>query len=121
MPAIVDRFVWKKRTKRKAGIRWDIVVENIWKEIIGGNMKKEIMSIEDGEEYKTKVSDMMEIRDKKALRQKVDEEEDLMIYGGLREGIGMKTYYLHGPIDYAKTLELRFRIGDLDLPERRKM
>ena len=31
----------------------------------------------------------------------------------------MKTY-LHGPIDYAKNLKLRFRIGDLDLPERRK-
>ena len=31
----------------------------------------------------------------------------------------MKTY-LHGPMDYAKTLKLRFRVGDLDLPERRK-
>ena len=39
MPAIVDRFVWKKRTKGKAGIRWDKVVENIWKEI-GGSKKK---------------------------------------------------------------------------------
>ena len=31
----------------------------------------------------------------------------------------MKTY-LHGLMDYAKTLKLRFRVGDLDLPERRK-
>ena len=31
----------------------------------------------------------------------------------------MKTY-LHGPIDYAKNLKLRFRIEDRDLPERRK-
>ena len=31
----------------------------------------------------------------------------------------MKTY-LHGPLDYAKTLKLRFRVGGLDLPERRK-
>ena len=30
----------------------------------------------------------------------------------------MKTY-LHGPMDFAKTLKLRFRV-DLDLPERRK-
>ena len=30
----------------------------------------------------------------------------------------MKTY-LHGPMDYAKTLKLRDRVGDLDLPERR--
>ena len=42
LPAIVDRFVWKKRTKGKAGIRWDKVVENVWKEI---RNKKEIMSI----------------------------------------------------------------------------
>ena len=28
--------------------------------------------------------------------------------------------YLHGPMDYAKKLKLRFRVGDLDLPERRR-
>ena len=56
------------------------------------------MPIEDGEEYKTKVGDMIELKERKALRQKVDEEEHLKIYGGLKEGIGMKTY-LHGPID----------------------
>ena len=39
--------------------------------------------------------------------------------GELREKIGMKTY-LRGPMDYAKTLKLRFRVGGLDLPERRK-
>ena len=47
------------------------------------------------------------------------EEKLLDIYGGLREDIGMKTY-LHGPMDYVKTLKLRFRVGDLDLPDRRK-
>ena len=31
----------------------------------------------------------------------------------------MKTY-LHGPLDFAKTLKLGFRVGDLDLPESRK-
>ena len=31
----------------------------------------------------------------------------------------METY-LHGPMDYAITLKLRFRVGDLDLLERRK-
>ena len=39
--------------------------------------------------------------------------------GGLGEGVGVKTY-LHGPIDFAKTQKVRFRVGDLDLPERRK-
>ena len=31
----------------------------------------------------------------------------------------MKTY-LHGPMDYAKEMKLRFHVGDLKLPERRK-
>ena len=72
MAAIVDRYVWKKRTKGKAGIRWDKVLENVWKEIRGN--KKEIMSLEDVGEYKTKVGDMIELRERKSLRQKVDEE-----------------------------------------------
>ena len=37
----------------------------------------------------------------------------------MSEGIGMKTY-LQGPMDFAKTLKLRFRVGDPDLPERMK-
>ena len=41
-----------------------------------------------------------------------------MLGKALRE-VGMKTY-MHGPVDYAKTLKLRFRVGDLDVPERRK-
>ena len=46
-------------------------------------------------------------------------KKQLEICGGLSEGIGRKTY-LHGQTDFAKTLKLRFRVGDLDLPERRK-
>ena len=48
------------------------------------------------------------------------EEKHLEIYGGLREGIGMKRL-VHGPMDHAKRLKLRFHVGDLDLPERRKV
>ena len=48
----------------------------------------------------------------------MDEEEHLEIHGGLREEIGRKKY-MHGSMDYAKTLKLPFRVGDLDLPERR--
>ena len=46
-------------------------------------------------------------------------EKHLEIYGGLRKEIGMKTY-LRCPMDYAKTLKLRFRAGDVDLPERKR-
>ena len=37
----------------------------------------------------------------------------------LREDIGVATY-VHGPMDYVKTLKLRFSVEDLDVPERRK-
>ena len=42
------------------------------------------------------------------------------IRGVTRGDIGMKAY-LHGPLDAAKNLKLRFRVGDLDLPERRNI
>ena len=61
---------------------------------------------------------MTERRESLALRNKVESERHLEIQEGLREGIGMKTY-LHGPVDFAKTLQLRFRVGDLDLPGRK--
>ena len=64
--------------------------------------------------YETEVRDMIKMREKGALRRKIDEEKHLEIYGWLREGIRMKTY-LHGPMDSAKNLK-----GDLDLPGRRK-
>ena len=68
--------------------------------------------------YKAKAGQRIEIRERLALRKKVESEKRLEIHGGIREGIGMKTY-LHSPMDFAKTLKLRFRIGDLDMPERR--
>jgi len=115
LPAIVDRAVWKKSTPG-CPIRWDSEVEKVWKEI--GGKRDEILSTDEGAGYKAKVRDMIEIREKGALRRKVDEEEHLEIYGWLGEGIGMKSY-LHGPMDAAKNMKLRFRVGDLDLPERR--
>ena len=51
-----------------------------------------------------------------ALRNKVKEEKHFEICRRLSEDIGMKTY-LHGSMDYAKKLKLRFRVVDLDLPE----
>ena len=47
----------------------------------------------------------------------MNEEEHVDIDGESRGDIGMETY-LHGPVDYAKTMKLRFRVGDLDLPGR---
>ena len=66
----------------------------------GERKQKETMFIDDGGEYKRE--DMVDIKEKKALRQMVDEEEHLKIYGWLRERIAMKTY-LYGLMDYVKS------------------
>ena len=53
LPAIADRAVWEKVTKRRDGTRWDRVVEKVLKDI-GGN-QEEILSIETFAGYKTEV------------------------------------------------------------------
>ena len=44
LAAIVGRAVWEKITKGRAGIRWDNVVEKIWKDL--GGDQEEVLSIE---------------------------------------------------------------------------
>ena len=117
MATIVDRDVWEKVTKGRAGIKWDNVVEKIWKDL--GGDQEEVLSIDKFGGYKTEQEGRIEERERQAPRNKVEEEKHLEIYGGSREDIGMKTY-LHGPIDYAKKPKLRLRVGDVDLPERKR-
>ena len=57
MPAIVDRAVWEKVTNGRAGIRWDGVVEKLWKGI-GGN-HEEVMSAGKFGRYKAEVKEML--------------------------------------------------------------
>ena len=51
---------------RDRPVRWDKEVERVWQEI-GGN-KEEVLSIGERAGYKTKVRDMIETREKGALR-----------------------------------------------------
>ena len=53
LPAIADRAVREKITKGRAGIRWDNVVEKIWKEL--GDQEEVLPYIEKFGGYKTKV------------------------------------------------------------------
>ena len=53
-PAVVDRAVWEKVTKRRTRIRCGSVVENAWKDI-GGN-QKDMLSIDKFGGYKTEVN-----------------------------------------------------------------
>ena len=43
LPAIADRAVLEKHTKGRAGIRWDSVVEKVWKD--RGGKQQEVMSV----------------------------------------------------------------------------
>ena len=88
-------------------IRWNSVVEKTRK-YIGGD-QEEAQSIGKFGGYKTEVKERTEGRKGKASARtkEVKEEKHLEVYGGLGEDIGMKTY-LHGPMDYAKKLKLRF-------------
>ena len=79
-----------------------------------------MMSARKFRRYKTEeAEEMIYRRETLALRNNVKSEKSLEVYGRLSQGIEMKRY-LHRPMDPANTLKLRFRLGDLDLPERRK-
>ncbi|CAB1100395.1 unnamed protein product [Ectocarpus sp. CCAP 1310/34] len=113
---VLRKAAWGKATPGNKGIRWDKVVERVWKEI---GDEEETLDTKGFGGFKKKVKEMLESREEATLRKKVRSEDHLEIYGKLKEGIGMKSY-LDGPMDYAKKLKLQFRVGDLDLPERRK-
>ena len=116
LPTIADRGVWEKVSTGRAGRRWDSVVEEVWKDV--GASKEKTLSIETFAGYNLEVKSIIEIRETLALRNKAKEKEYLRDLRGFREEIRMKTY-LHGAMDYVKTMKLRIRVGDLDLPERR--
>ena len=44
LPAIVDRAVWERKTKGRAGIRLDNVVEKIWK-VLGGDEEEVLTTV----------------------------------------------------------------------------
>ena len=49
---MADRAVWERTTKGRAGIRWDNVVEKVWKDL--GGDQEEVLSMEKFGGYKTK-------------------------------------------------------------------
>ena len=69
LPAIVDRAVWEKIKKGRAGIGWDNVVEKIWKHL--GGDQEEVLFIEKFDGYKAQVNERIEEWKRQALRNKV--------------------------------------------------
>ena len=46
LPAISDRAVWEKVTKGRAGIRWDSVINKVWKDRIYRTSQENILCTE---------------------------------------------------------------------------
>ena len=63
-------LLWEKITKGRAGIRWDNVVENIFKDL-GEDQEEVLLSIEKFGGYKTEVKYIMEKKERLALRNRV--------------------------------------------------
>ena len=106
LPARRDGAVWEKVTKGRGGIKWDSVVEKVWKDI-GGNeeemmsaekfgrykaeveerteRREEIMSAEKFGRYKAEVEERTERRERLRSTSKYGEAEKHSMYGGLRE------------------------------------
>ena len=79
LPAIADKAAWEKIAKGRAGIRWDNVVEQIWKDL---GDREEVLSLGKFGGYKPEVKEIIEERERLALRNKVKEEKHLELYGG---------------------------------------
>ena len=67
--------------RARAGTRWDDVVEHIWKGL--GGDEEEVLSMYNFDGYKAEVKEIIQERERLALRNKVKEEKHLEIYGGL--------------------------------------
>ena len=64
-------------------MRWDNVVEKIWKDL--GGDQEQVLSMEKSGGYRTEVKEIMEERERLALRNKV--KEDMEKFGGYRTKI----------------------------------
>ena len=118
LPAIADRAEWEKVTKSRAGTRWDSAVEKGWKDI-GGN-PEEMLSIKKfGAQDRSKRKDRNE---GKVSAKKQGERGGTLINRDKRQVKRRRRNEIvfARQMDYAKTLKLRFRVGDLDVPARRK-
>ena len=67
----------------------------------------------------SKTKDRKGYKERRVLTKKVEEEQNLEMYGEVKTRYRNEAY-LHGPMDNAKIPKLQLRAGDLDLPERRK-
>lgn len=107
--------MWGKVTERHAGIGWESILDEVLKGIAGN--QHEFMYVGECEGYREKVRGVMEMREKKTSRRKVDEEGPLEIHRRPSEGTATGASP-HSPRDSAKRIKQRYRVGDLDLSER---
>ena len=114
-----DRAAWEKVTKGRPGITLDNVVEKILEGCRGeprrGGVRREVWEVQGRGRTRDRKKRKASAKKQGGIGKTLEDTRGIE----RRNRIRVKTY-LHGPMDFARTLKLRFRVGDLDLPERRK-
>ena len=113
-PAIAARAVWEKITKGQAGITWDNAIEKMWKE--SGRDQEEVQSMEKFGGYK---KEEKRGTGKCCTKNKGERGEARRNTRGV-EGRHLNQNISARPNGLREKLILRFRVGDLNLPERGK-
>ena len=85
-----------------------------------GRNQEETLPIESLGGKRQKKKERMQVRERLALRKKVIEGDHLDMIGGVDIRDRNKKRVCATPWTTQKTLKLRFRVGDLDLPEKKK-
>ena len=85
------RQVWEKVAKGRAGLGRDDVDDKVWNEI-GGNQDDVVLSMEKyGGTVQDTIKQMIEVRQRLALKNRLEGEERLAIYGRSREDTAQWT------------------------------
>ena len=87
---------------------------------LGGSQENILqLSMEKSGGYKTEVEERIETRERLARRNKLKEKEHLEVHGRFRTRYMDENVFTR-PNGLRENLKLPFRVGDLDLPERKK-
>ena len=89
LPSIADRAVCDDAAKWRAGIRWDNVVEKVWKDL--GGIQEDIQQCMEKFGGASQSIRKDRSRGKASAEKQGERRRTLEIYGGLRKEIGMKN------------------------------
>ena len=97
LSAIVDRAIWEKVIKGRAGITWDIVVEKLWKGT-GGNQEETVYA-EKFARHKAEVEERIEYRGKLVVLRNATHKIHRRLWGSmLKRDFGSRVLGYRGNV-----------------------